>query len=267
MAFFIKAAGVWESVLWTERIKAGFHSFCGRGEVEILRLGFRDMQKGTSVRAERDVEDLGFGKETDARDVVPPEVGGKKIARVAADGQAGENTAGMQVAQPDLLVVFEMAFLEVESVNEFLARAAAEEAFAVLGKLDAIEGLREGHVGDGPAELEVHDTDEVRAVTAVQDGGVTALRMNRDVDGEIAQLDLFASRAQGPLVGEEDGAVGLLAGEFGVRSSGRGMRSCGGGGRFLRRSRSAANEEPEQDEGGKNDAHFERCLCHSLQEG
>src|SRR5690348_11227175 len=118
MALFVESAGVGESILGAEGIERSFHSLGGGSEVEILRRGFRDMQKGARVGAQGDIEDLRFRRKTHARNVVTPDIGGEQLPGIAAEGEASRHAARVEVAQADLLVIFEVAVLEVECMNE-----------------------------------------------------------------------------------------------------------------------------------------------------
>jgi len=96
-----------------------------------------------------------------------------------------------------------------------------------------------------------------------QDGSEPSLGMDGDVDGEIAQLDLFASGTQRPLVWEQDGAVGLLAGEFRSGSAKCRGWSAGGYGGGLTNIRSATdkNKKRAECERTTNDAHVCEGVC------
>ena len=117
-------------------------------------------------------------------------------------------------------------------------------------------------MGDDFAELEVHDGDKVRAIPTVKDGSVTAARMDGDVHWEIAHLDLFAGGAQGPLVGEENGAVGFFARELREGIEVRAERSVGGN--FVRMVTSAPDHRKRADDERKDgNAHFCGAVCAS----
>ena len=46
----------------------------------------------------------------------------------------------------------------------------------------------------------------------MQHGRKTAIRMHRDVDGEIARFDLLSGGTQRPLIGQEHRTIGLRPG-------------------------------------------------------
>src|SRR5882762_8931419 len=116
-------------------------------------------------------------------------------------------------------------------MDDFFSRATAEEAVAIGGKLEAVERLVEGDVRDGLAREKIDDAELVRAVAAVKHGCEAPAGMHRDINRKIAQLDLATDGPEGPLVGQEHRAIGLLSGQercgsgmWSVRDYGLGAR-------------------------------------------
>src|SRR6185503_16802249 len=66
-------------------------------------------------------------------------------------------------------------------------------------------------------------SDFVASVTTVEHGDKAIVRVHSDIDREIAEHDLFANRPKGPLIGEQDRAIGALPGQIGRRLT-RGLR-------------------------------------------
>ena len=84
------------------------------------------------------------------------------------------------------------------------------------------------------------------AVAGMQDGGVSATRMNADIDWEIPQFDLPAHGSERPLVGKQNRTVALFARPIGLgsaqRRAGRGRQ----GSDFPRRLDAARCREQRQ---------------------
>src|SRR5260221_9521783 len=101
-------------------------------------------------------------------------------------------------------------------MNRFVSGAAAKNLLRIFGEGEAVKGLVDAGPRNQGAAGDFDDGDFMPSITAVQNGGKFSLRMHRDVHGEIAQHDLFADRAEEPLVGQPHRAIGLLARHFGV---------------------------------------------------
>jgi hypothetical protein len=127
--------------------------------------------------------------------------------------ETGRNGAFLNIPQLNFLMVGQSAVVEVERVNEFFARAAAEEARTIVRKFQTVETLGQRGVRNGFALCQVDNRNLMGAVAVVQDGGESAGRMDRDVDWKVPKFDLLAGWAERPLVWEEYGAVGLFAGK------------------------------------------------------
>jgi len=95
-------------------------------------------------------------------------------------------------------------------MNRFVSGAAAKNLLPIFGEGEAVKGLVDAGPRNQGAAGDFDDGDFMPSITAVQNGGKFSLRMHRDVHGEIAQHDLFADRAEEPLVGQPHRAIGLL---------------------------------------------------------
>ena len=69
---------------------------------------------------------------------------------------------------------------------------------------------------DSASRSDFDDGDFMLSMAAVEDGGKFSPWVYRDIHREIPQRDLFAYRAQEPLVRQSHRAVGLLAGQINV---------------------------------------------------
>ena len=89
------------------------------------------------------------------------------------------------------------------------------------------------------------------AVAGVERGGEASAGMDGDVDGEVGEFHLLADGAEGPAVGEEDGAVGAGAGpgafDGGDLGDGGGELGVGAGARAADENEGAQGEEVERD--------------------
>ena len=118
----------------------------------------------------------------------------------------------------------EVTSLEGEAMDDLIAGPTAEEPVARGVEGQAVEALLEAHAADDLQSLEVHHHHLVLAVPAMQDSGEGAAGVDGDVDGKIAQRELAPHGAQGPLVGEQHGAVGPQSGQVARFASGQGAR-------------------------------------------
>src|SRR5207244_3205916 len=125
-----------------------------------------------------------------------------------------------------------------ESWNSSSPSATVETPLSVLAKFHPIKRLVYIRMRDDFRRRDIYDQDLMAAVTTVQHGREMPGRMHRDVYGEIAQLDLFARRPQGPLIRQQHRAVSLHSGQS---SRVRGGGSPGG----LARGGSAAGSGEE----------------------
>jgi hypothetical protein len=116
----------------------------------------------------------------------------------------------------------------MKAVDHFAGGPGAEKAGAIAGKDESVKGFVHFRAGGDFGGREVEDEDFVGAIAAMEDGGVFAAGMKGEVDGEIVEGDLGADGAEGPLVGEKDGAVGTLAGKIGGVERGEREEENGG---------------------------------------
>jgi hypothetical protein len=131
--------------------------------------------------------------------------------RVKRERETGGHSPFLNVAQLDFLVIGKSAVMKVERVNELFACTAAEKTRTIVGEFQTVEALRERGVRNGFTLFQIDNRNLVSAVAAVQHGNESTSGMNRDIDWEIAKFNLFAGRAQRPLIREKNGAVGLFA--------------------------------------------------------
>jgi hypothetical protein len=136
--------------------------------------------------------------------------------------QTGRNGAFLNIPQLNFLMIGQSAVMEIERVDEFFARAAAEETRTIVRKFQTVETLGQRGVRNGFAFSEVDNRNLVGAVAIVQDSHESAARMDCDIDWEVPQFDLLADRAQRPLVWEEYGAIWLFAGKVRLNRAGLG---------------------------------------------
>ena len=71
-------------------------------------------------------------------------------------------------------------------MNHFIASSAAEKCFSILREFQPIKGLVYIHMRDHLSGDDVHHKNLMAAVAAVQHRGITAGRMDRDIDRKIA---------------------------------------------------------------------------------
>src|SRR5437899_2829415 len=114
----------------------------------------------------------------------------------------------------DFVALRQFALLEIEHVNDLIAGAGAIKAAALAREFQAVKGFMHIHLRDDFGRLEVHDSDFVLRISAMEHGGEAAFWMDGDVNWKITQLDLPPCWPQGPLIGQEHGAVSAGAGQF-----------------------------------------------------
>jgi len=107
-------------------------------------------------------------------------------------------------------VIGKQTFVEGEGVDDFILAAAGEQRLAVGREAEAVERLVEADPAyDSRMVLaQLDDDDFVFALAGVKDGGPLAVRVQCDIDGEVAEGEMCAGRPQRPLVGELDHAIG-----------------------------------------------------------
>jgi len=115
--------------------------------------------------------------------------------------------------QLNFLVIGQSAITEVERVDQFFASAAAEESRTIARKFQTVETLRQRRVRNGFALFKIDNGNLVSAIAAVQHRNESTTRMNRNIDREIAQLDLPTDWAKRPLIGKEDFSSRLHSGQ------------------------------------------------------
>ena len=125
----------------------------------------------------------------------------------------------------------------MEAIDNVVFAAAYQQLFAIGREAEAVKGLRQRLTRYDFRRLEIDHRDNVRPVAGMEHGGELALRMDRDIDREVAQFDLPAGRPQRPLVRQQDRSVGPHA-----RQEPRGQRLIGrrdrrNGGRDNKRNR------------------------------
>src|SRR5690242_18804113 len=99
-------------------------------------------------------------------------------------------------------------------MNGFVPRPAAEELLAVLGEVHTVKTFLERGTGNHSSIFNLDNGHFMRAIAAVQDGGVFAPGMHGHAGGRMPDLDLFSDRVQKPLVGKQDSPTGELTGHL-----------------------------------------------------
>ena len=111
-------------------------------------------------------------------------------------------------------------------MDRFIAGPAAKDFRAIARKGQSVKGLLDSGSANLFARSDFDDGDFMLSMATVEDGGELPAWVHRDIHREIPQRDLFAYRAQEPLVRQSHRAVGLLAGQINVarlnRPPGRG---------------------------------------------
>ena len=92
-----------------------------------------------------------------------------------------------RITQGDALVRLELAVLEVEHMDYFVRSSTAVKAGAAARELQAVECLGNRRTRHHLRFFQVHDGEFVPPVAAVQDRGEPPLRMQSEVQGEVAQ--------------------------------------------------------------------------------
>src|SRR5262249_57152258 len=133
-----------------------------------------------------------------------PGAGDEEVLAGGVEGQPTDDEllrVGGDLAPPALA---QQAFFESEGVHYFELPAGGVEGPAVGRPGQPVEGLVDG---DPAGDLllaggQIDDDDLVGAVAGVQGGEPGAGGVQREVDGEVAQRELLAGGAEGPLVGQ-----------------------------------------------------------------
>src|SRR5712691_7780619 len=91
--------------------------------------------------------------------------------------------------------------------------AAGEQVLAVGREAQPVKRLIEPDVADDLLALEIDNLNLVVAVASVQHRQPAAAGVEGQVDGKVAEPDLFADGPERPLVRQQDGTPGLDTGQ------------------------------------------------------
>ncbi len=144
---------------------------------------------------------VGIVERQDARGVAPRSGGEQRLARLI-DGEAADDEFLLRLDDGDRAMIRQQAVAEVVRMDHLEFAAAEVKRLAVGGKAEAVERLLDRHTADdAPAfAFAVDDDDFMFAVAGVLHGEPFAAGMESDVDGEIADFEMFAGGSQRPQV-------------------------------------------------------------------
>ena len=143
VALFIEREAVGKWVVGTGGVEQHFGTL-GDGWVVGGRRGL-ERRGGVSLGQFEFIHIGGGFADADARDAVAPEIRGVDRGSIGAHSDTGGDAALLRLAQRERLVLAEEAGFEAETMNDFIARAGAQQAVAFAGEGDAVEGFVEPH--------------------------------------------------------------------------------------------------------------------------
>src|SRR5690349_21359519 len=97
--------------------------------------------------------------------------------------------------------------MEIENMDQFVARATAIKPAAILREFQTVKGFVHGSFGDDFSRWNIHDSHLVPRIAAMQYGGELSLRMDSDVHRKITHLDLPSCWPKGPLIRQQNRAI------------------------------------------------------------
>ena len=178
-----------------------------QADKEPFAVGRERAGVGIALLAERHLAVLlGLGDGHDA-DGVAPGAGDEERLAVAGNRHASRDELLGGRRDGKAFSFAEQAVVELERVHDFKLAAAGVE-LAAVGEAEAIEGLIEVDPADDARGLEIDDHDLVLAIAAVNGSQPATRGVEGEIDRKVAELHLLAGRAEQPLVGHLDGAVG-----------------------------------------------------------
>src|SRR5262249_32898591 len=155
-----------------------------------LRLGQASVGIATLVEFDG-APPLGVSQREQAHGVAP-RPSREQGAAVRIRRQTSDHEFRRGVRDFQLFLSRQQAVGEGESMDDLVLAAADVERFAVGSEAEAVEGLlnRDATGNSRPFALDVEDHDLVLAITGVKHSQPTTTRMERQIDGEIAEWDL-----------------------------------------------------------------------------
>ncbi len=158
---------------------------------------------------------------------VSPAASDQQRFAVGGERQAGRDLRFVDRSHGERFVIEQSACLELPSVYDFRLAAAGVQVFARRIEGQAVERLRHDRPRDHLVRLQIDNHHLVVAIAGAEHRRPLAAGVDRDVDREVADLELLSRRSERPLRGQQDVALRLQSGQ-----DSRGRRSVDGRGRL-----------------------------------
>ena len=252
VSLFVEPASVWERRFIRYFFQRRLRTLDRSGGV-FVRGGRWCCRSHQAIRrAQCYVGHLGGILQVHSRNALAPDIRDEEASGVAAQRHSRRDAALLHVAQFEDLRIEQVAVLERKRVDHLITCAAAKQPRAIAREFDPVKCLIDRKFTHHFARRHIDHRDLVASVTGVQDCDKAAAWMDRDVDGEVAERDLSAHWPQGPLIRQQDGAIGALAGQI-----------SGSRARALWRLADARGESQESGDGRQYLEEFHKQECAS----
>ena len=147
---------------------------------------------------------------------------------VATARQARGDLSGLVLRELDDLAARQTPVGKAESVDNVVFTAAGQQVVSAGSETEAVECLGQRDARKDGGSLQIDDDDFMRSITGVQHRGPIAAGVQGDIHRKIPHLDLRAGWSQRPLIGQENGAIGLDSRQGPRRQVAIGSRFFGG---------------------------------------